>query len=75
MWWVVIALGALQAYAVREILAAFALFVVAFTAITVLVAGVYVAAFGWQYAVARIGRSSVSVVDLTARVKANPKAS
>ena len=48
MWWFLGIVVALQLYFVRELLAAFALFALAFAAIAGLIAGLYMLQKGWE---------------------------
>jgi len=54
MWLFLAVLGAFQIYAIRELLAAFALFVLGFGAIAVLVLSVYFLQQTWEVVVARV---------------------
>ena len=62
MWLFLVALGALQIYAVRELLAAFALFVLGFGAIAVVVLSIYFLYQTWEAAFARIAISQNRLV-------------
>jgi hypothetical protein len=62
MWWFLGAVAALQLYFVRELLAAFALFAVAFTAIAFVIASLYMLQRGWVVAVGRIADSKHPVM-------------
>jgi hypothetical protein len=53
MWLFLVVIASLQIYAVRELLAAFALFVLGFGSIAVCVAALYLAQKGWEAGVAR----------------------
>jgi hypothetical protein len=53
MWLFLVLVAALQIYAVRELLAAFALFLLGFGSIAVCVAAVYLAQKSWEAGVAR----------------------
>lgn len=53
MWFFLGAVGLLQIYAVRELLAAFALFVLGFGFIALCVAAAYLVQKGWEAGVAR----------------------
>ena len=53
MWLFQVLVAALQIYAVRELLAAFALFLLGFGSIAVCVAAVYLAQKSWEAGVAR----------------------
>ncbi|HTZ33796.1 MAG TPA: hypothetical protein VMH31_15160 [Methylomirabilota bacterium] len=66
MWLFLVVLGALQIYAVRELLAAFALFVLGFGAIAVVVLSVYFLQKAWEAGVARMAISQNRLV-LSAR--------
>jgi len=66
MWLFLVVLGAVQIYAVRELLAAFALFVLGFGAIAGLVFSVYFLQKAWEAAVARVAISQNRLV-LSAR--------
>jgi hypothetical protein len=73
MWWFLAVGVALQLYFVRELLAAFALFTLAFAAIALVLASVYFLQKGWEAGVARLaasenpvllaGRRSVSAIE------------
>ena len=54
MWLFLVVLGAVQIYAVRELLAAFALFVLGFGVIAGMVLSVYFLQQAWGVAVARV---------------------
>jgi hypothetical protein len=54
VWWFLAILAASQLYFVRELLAAFALFALAFGAITVVVISFYMVQKSWELAVARL---------------------
>ena len=62
MWWFLGAVVALQLYFVRELLAAFALFAVAFAAIAFLIASLYMLQRGWAVAVERLAESKHPVM-------------
>ena len=64
MWWFLGIVAALQLYFVRELLAAFALFALAFAVIAGLVAGVYMLQKSWEVAVARLAASAHPVVGM-----------
>lgn len=66
MWLFLAVLGALQIYAVRELLAAFALFMLGFGAIAVLVLSIYTLHKTWEATVARVAISQNRLI-LTAR--------
>lgn len=53
MWLFLVVIASLQIYAVRELLAAFALFLLGFGSIAVCVAAVYLAQKSWEAGVAR----------------------
>ena len=57
MWWVLASIAALQVYFVRELLAAFALFAMAFLAIAGVVVSVYMLHRAWAVTVDRIADS------------------
>ncbi len=67
MWWFLGVLAALQLYFVRELLAAFALFALAFAAIACTVISLYMLQKGWEVAVARVAESNHPVVNLARR--------
>lgn len=67
MWRFLGVLVALQLYFVRELLAAFALFVLAFAAIAFVVISLYMLQKGWEVAVARVAESRHPVVNLARR--------
>src|SRR5260370_34683148 len=54
MWWFLGVLAALQLYLVRELLAAFALFALAFAAIAFVIVSLYMLQKGWEVAVGRV---------------------
>lgn len=62
MWWFLGAVGAIQLYFVRELLAAFALFALGFGFIAVVIAAVYMLHTGWAVAVERVAESKHPVV-------------
>jgi hypothetical protein len=62
MWWFLGAIGAMQLYFVRELLAAFALFVLGFGAIAFVIVAVYMLYSGWAVAVERVAESKHPVV-------------
>ena len=53
MWLFLVVIASLQVYAVRELLAAFALFLLGFGSIAVCVAALYLAQKSWEAGVAR----------------------
>jgi membrane protein implicated in regulation of membrane protease activity len=57
MWWFLLVIAALQVYAVRELLAAFAIFILGFTAIAVCVGGLYFLHKGWEAGIGRLAAS------------------
>ena len=57
MWLFLVLVAALQIYAVRELLAAFALFLLGFGSIAVCVAALYLAQKSWEAGVARAAAS------------------
>jgi hypothetical protein len=57
MWLFLAALAALQLYAVQELLAAFAFFILGFGALTVFALSLYTLHKSWEAAVARIAAS------------------
>jgi uncharacterized membrane protein YhaH (DUF805 family) len=62
MWWFLGVIVALQLYFVRELLAAFVLFAVAFAAIAFVIASLYTLQQGWAIAVARVAESKRPVM-------------
>src|SRR5258708_12122829 len=62
MWWFLGTVAALQFYFVRELLAAFALFAVAFAVIAFLGASLYMLQSGWAVAVQRLAESRQPVM-------------
>jgi hypothetical protein len=62
MWWLLGGMAALQVYFVRELLAAFALFVMGFLAIAGLGVGVYALQRAWAATVDRVADSRHPVV-------------
>jgi hypothetical protein len=67
MWWFLGVLVAFQLYFVRELLAVFALFSLAFAAIAFVIVSLYMLQKGWEVAVARVADSSHPVVNLARR--------
>jgi hypothetical protein len=77
MWAFLAVIAALQVYAVRELLAAFAIFILGFAAIAVFVVGIYFLHKSWEAGVARLvasrhpmvlaARRSVSALEDMAR--------
>ena len=67
MWWFLGMIGAMQLYFVRELLAAFALFVLGFAAIALGIATLYLIHTGWAVAVERLAESKHPVVAYTKR--------
>src|SRR5215467_5641007 len=65
MWSFLGVIGAMQLYFVRELLAAFALFVLGFGAIALVVGAVYMLHTGWAVAVERLAESKHPVVAYT----------
>ena len=65
MWWFLGVIGAMQLYFVRELLAAFALFVLGFGAIALVVGAVYMLHTGWAVAVERLAESKHPVLTYT----------
>jgi hypothetical protein len=70
MWLFLVVLGALQIYAVRELLAAFALFVLGFGAIAAFVLSIYFLQKTWEAAVARVAISQNRLILATRRTAA-----
>lgn len=77
-WWFLGAIGAMQLYFVRELLAAYAIFMLGFAAIGVCIATLYMAQKAWEAGVAQLAasrnpmilavrRSVASVEDLARR--------
>jgi hypothetical protein len=62
MWLFLVVLGAVQIYAVRELLAAFALFVLGFGVIAGMVLSVYFLQQAWGVAVARVATTQNRLV-------------
>src|SRR5258708_37641067 len=67
MWWFLGVLAALQLYFVRELLAAFALFALAFAAIAIVIVSLYMLQKGWEVAVGRVADSNHRVVNFARR--------
>src|SRR3979490_1854284 len=67
MWWFLGVLAALQLYFVRELLAAFALFAMAFAAIAFVIVSLYMLQKGWEVAVGRVADSNHAVVNFARR--------
>jgi endonuclease/exonuclease/phosphatase (EEP) superfamily protein YafD len=57
MWLFLVVIASLQIYAVRELLAAFALFLLGFGSIAVCIAALYLAQKSWEAGVARAAAS------------------
>src|SRR5277367_5038613 len=62
IWWFLAAIAALQLYAVRELLAVFALFALGFAVVAALLSAVYLAQKGWESGVARLAASQNAFV-------------
>jgi membrane protein implicated in regulation of membrane protease activity len=62
MWLFLVVLAALQLYAVRELLAAFAIFVLGFGAIALCVAMLYFLQKGWEAGVAYLAASQLPLI-------------
>jgi hypothetical protein len=62
MWWFLGVIAALQLYFVRELVAAFALFTVAFAAIALVIVSLYTLQRGWAVAVERVVESKHPVM-------------
>ena len=67
MWWFLGIVVAMQLYFVRELLAAFALFVLAFAVIGSVIAGLYLMQKAWQLAVVRVAESSHPIANAARR--------
>jgi hypothetical protein len=67
MWWFLGIVVAMQLYFVRELLAAFALFVLGFAVIGSLIAGLYLMQKAWQVAVVRVAESSHPIASAARR--------
>lgn len=67
MWWFLGVVLALQLYFVRELLAAFALFIVGFVAIALAVMSLYMLQKVWEVGVQRLADSQHPVVDMARR--------
>src|SRR5260370_32815220 len=67
MWRFLAVLAALQLYFVRELLAAFALFALAFAAIAFVIVSLYMLQKSWEVAVARVAQSSHPAVNFARR--------
>lgn len=67
MWWFLGAVAAFQLYFVRELLAAFALFVLAFAGIALVIMSVYMAQKVWEAGVQRLAASRHPAVALARR--------
>jgi hypothetical protein len=70
MWWFLGIVVAFQLYFVRELLAAFLLFAVAFAAIAGLVASLYMLQKSWEVVVARLAASAHPVLGFARRAVA-----
>jgi predicted membrane protein len=64
MWWFLGIIAALQLYVVRELLAAFALFAMAFAAIAFVIASLYMLQKAWEAGVARLAASQHPLLNL-----------
>jgi hypothetical protein len=67
MWRFLGVLAALQLYFVRELLAAFALFALAFAAIAFVIVSLYMLQKSWEVAVARVAASGHPLVNFARR--------
>jgi len=67
MWWFLGIVVAMQLYFVRELLAAFALFVLAFAVIGSVIAVLYLMQKAWQLAVVRVAESSHPIANAARR--------
>jgi hypothetical protein len=67
LWWSLGVAGALQLYFVRELLAAFALFAVAFAMFGLAIASLYILQKSWAVAVGRVAESGHPVVAMAKR--------
>src|SRR5260370_29035228 len=67
MWRFLAVLAALQLYFVRELLAAFALFALAFASIAFVIVSLYMLQKSWEVAVARVAASSHPLVNFARR--------
>ena len=67
MWWFLAVAAALQLYFVRELLAAFALFAIGFSAIAFVIAALYMLQKGWELAVVRVADSQHPVANMARR--------
>lgn len=57
IWWLLGIIAAMQLYFVRELLAAFAIFILGFEVIGACIASLYLAQKGWESGVARLAAS------------------
>jgi small-conductance mechanosensitive channel len=64
LWWFLAIVAASQLYFVRELVAAFALFAIAFVAIAFVVASLYMLQKSWELAVARLAAFRRPVMNL-----------
>lgn len=62
MWLSLFAIAAFQLYVVRELLAAFALFILGFGAIAILIASLYLLQKTWEAGVTRLAASQHPVI-------------
>ena len=62
MWLFLVVLAALQLYVVRELLAAFALFILGFGVIALCLAPLYFLQKGWEAGVARVAASQYPAI-------------
>jgi hypothetical protein len=67
MWWFLGVVVAMQLYFVRELVAAFALFVLGFAVIGSLIAALYLLQKTWQVAVVRVADSTHPIVNAARR--------
>ena len=67
MWWFLGVVLALQLYFVRELLAAFALFVLGFAAIALVVVSVYMLQKVWEAGVQRVADSQHPMMNMARR--------
>ena len=66
LWWFLAVLVASQLYFVRELVAAFALFAIAFVATAFVVASLYMLTKAWAVAVSRLAELRQPVMDMAA---------
>jgi hypothetical protein len=74
LWGFLAVLGTSQLYVVRELLAVFALFALAFATIAFVVAGLYMLPHCWELAVVRLAEFRRPVMNVASVTRENQKA-